>query len=303
MKRTLLVLSLLILPLMTYAEPIKVLLVSGQNNHNWQQTSSLLWAMLSNYDEIFVTDIASMPPREAPQEAKDRFDPKFHEYDVVLMDYNGEDWSAEIKRRFEIYVRGGGGVVNIHAANNPFSSWVAWNEMIGLGWRNNNFGDRIFFEERGNRLERVMKGLGLGAGHGRVHQWNIINKDNEHPINEGMPVEWAHAPDELYHGQRGPAENMHVIQIAYSTEDSGGSGKYEPITWEIPYGAGTVITCVMGHWWGNKAVYGENNMLSLRCAGFQTTVMRSLEYAATGNVERVGIPEDFPTKDEISVRP
>jgi len=41
--------------------------------------------------------------------------------------------AGELKDSFEQYIKGGGGLVTIHAADNAFNSWTAFNEMIALG--------------------------------------------------------------------------------------------------------------------------------------------------------------------------
>ena len=43
----------------------------------------------------------------------------------------------------------------------------------------------------------------------------------DHPITRGMPAEWMHAKDELYHGQRGPAKHMEILATAYSDKAKG----------------------------------------------------------------------------------
>ena len=54
------------------------------------------------------------------------------------MNYDAPDerWPAALKTSFEQYVRNGGGFVAVHAADNAFPGWQAFNEMIGVGgWR------------------------------------------------------------------------------------------------------------------------------------------------------------------------
>lgn len=311
MNRTVVALSLLtifvVAPQFTQgqtkpAEPqIRVLLVTGQNNHNWKQTTPVLWQILIQ-SGVFTVDMACTPKSGANRADWDAFRPDFNEFNVVLMDYNGEPWPNEVEKSFEAFVSNGGGVVNIHAANNAFPDWEAWNYMIGLGWRDQNFGDRIYINERGE-VVRVPKGEDNGAGHGRVHTWQITTRNPNHPIMRGMPEKWMHAEDELYHCQRGPAKDMDILDSAFSSTESGGTGKHEPMTWEVPYGKGRVITTVMGHYWGSDVKFECPDLLCMRCAGFQTLVCRACEYAATGEVKRIPIPPDFPTADQTSIRP
>ena len=182
----------------------------------------------------------------------------------------------------------------VHAANNAFEDWPEWNKMIGLGWRNNRFGERLTIDEKG-KVVRTPKGEGPGAGHGPQHAYKIVVRDQDHPITKGMPAEWMHAHDELYHGQRGPAEHMHILATAYSDKAKGGTGTNEPMIWVIPYGKGRVFTTVMGH-------VGGKDDPAIRCTGFQTVVVRGSEWAATGKVT-LPIPDDFPTAREVRVSP
>ena len=115
----------------------------------------------------------------------------------------------------------GGGLVIVHAANNAFEKWPEWNKMIGLGWRDNKFGDRISLNDKGETV-RTPAGEGPGAGHGPQHPYKVIVRDPDHPVTKGMPAEWMHATDELYHGQRGPAARMQILATAYSDEGQGG---------------------------------------------------------------------------------
>jgi uncharacterized protein len=203
---------------------------------------------------------------------------------VVLSNYNCEPWPQRVQKKLVEYVQGGGGLVIVHAANNAFPEWVEWNKMIGLGWRSNTFGDRLTLDDEGNEV-RAGKGEGPGAGHGQQHEFSIRVRDTQHPVTAGMPAEWRHVKDELYHGQRGPAQAMHILATAYSDPDTGGTGEHEPMIWWIPYGDGKVFTTVLGH-----ADY------SMKGVGFQTTVLRGCEWVATDKVT-IPIPENFPTAD------
>src|SRR5262249_13241068 len=139
------------------------------------------------------------------------FHPDFAKYDVVLSNYNGDSWPEETNKSLEsLLSQGKIGLVIVHAANNSFPGrWKEYDDMIGLGWRDNRYGDRLIVDASGNEV-RVPKGQGPGAGHGPQHAFTITIRDRSHPITEGMPAEWLHAQDELYQGLRGPGQNMHL---------------------------------------------------------------------------------------------
>lgn len=272
------------------AEKIKVLIVDGQNNHDWKLMTPPMQHWLEETGR-FTVDVATTPQASAQKAEWASFLPRFREYDVVLSNYNGELWPEAVRRDFEAFVADGGGVVILHAANNAFPDWKEYNQMIGLGWRQNSFGDRLTVTEDGS-LTRTPAGEGPGAGHGRRHAFQVTVDDTDHPVVKGMPARWMHAKDELYHGQRGPAENLNLIASAYSDPDTGGTGSREPMMWWIPYGKGKVFTNVMGH-----VGRGDEEMPAIRCVGFITVMQRACEWVATGKVT-IPVPEAFPTEKE-----
>ncbi len=278
------------------AEKIKVAILTGQNNHAWMIDSPVLKNILDDAG-LFQTTILQTPDRASENKAAEwqAFKPAFGDFDVIVLNYNGEMWPDHVKESFEDFISRGGKAYSFHAGNNPFKGWTAYEKMIGLLWRGNKDGKRIYFDDQGN--QQVMQpGEGPGAGHGRQHAYIVDTHDNDHPIFKGLPDQWLHAKDELYHGQRGPAENMTVLLTAHADKATGGTGVSEPIIWTIPYGEGTVLTNVMGHWWK-----GQKEGPALACAGFQTILTRSIEWLATDKVTQA-VPDDFPTKDAVSVR-
>lgn len=277
----------------TSPKKVKVLILTGQNNHDWQRTTPLIQQILEE-PGLFEVSVSTSPPQDSPTGDWETWQPDFTAYDVVLSNYNGEMWPDRIKDGFVKYVEQGGNALMQHAANNPFEGWLTFEKMVGLLWRDSLYGKRMYYDENGKQVI-VPPGEGPDAGHGKVHSWPITIKDSKHPIVKGMPKTWMHANDELYHGQRGPAENMHVLATAYSSEESGGTGKNEPMVWWIPYGEGKVLTCLPGHLWPD-----QESDAAFRCVGFRTMLQRSAEWLAKGKVT-IPIPDNFPTERQISV--
>jgi len=273
-------------------KPIKVMIIAGQNNHDWKKSTPLLKEMLDK-DGHFEAVIDNSPPAGAPSEAWDAWQPRFADFGCVLLNYNGEMWPERIKKDFVDYVAGGGGVVLIHAANNSFAGWKEFEQMVGLLWRPKDFGYSIYFDDNG-QIVRENPGEGRGMGHGAQYDWVMTTRDPNHSITWGLPLHWMHKHDELYHGQRGPAENVHVLFTAYSdpAPDHRGTGKNEPIVWWVPYGKGKVVVNLMGH-------FGE--LGSMQCVGFQTVTCRACEWVATGHCP-TPVPADFPTAEKVNCR-
>lgn len=289
-------------------DKIKVLIVDGQNNHNYKAMTPFMKDQLEK-SGLFAVDVSTTPPAapkgprkdETPEakearekktaelkEAWTKWRPVFKDYKVVLSNYNGEPWPAEVNAAFEDFVKSGGGFLVIHAANNAFPGWKEYDQMIGLGWRGKEYGARVYYDDAG-ALQRQEAKDGPGAGHGAQHEFAITIRDAEHPITKGMPKTWMHTQDELYHGQRGPADKMQILASAFDDRSKGGTGVHEPMLWVIPYGQGKVVTNVMGH----------ENGKAVQCVGFNTIMLRACEWLATGKVT-VAIPDTFPTAEKSS---
>jgi hypothetical protein len=271
---------------------IRVILLDGQNNHNWRQTTPLLKKHLEGCKRFTVDVSSNLRKGDSPGSVKTvPFPPDLSKYDVVVSNYNGASWPEAFNKDLDKRLADGKiGLVIIHAANNAFGGWKEYNEMIGMGWRNANFGDRLTLNKQSKEV-RVDKGKGPGAGHGSKHAFQVVIRDTEHPITKGMPREWMHTADELYHGMRGPIKNVKLLATAYSDKSKGGTGEHEPMIWTVTYGKGRVFHTPMGH-----------DLDGMRCIGFMATVQRGTEWAATGKVT-VKLPANFPTAKETSAVP
>ena len=287
MKFLLTPLVLTVLGFHAAAAPFKVLLVDGQNNHAWQQTTPELKTILEE-NGLATVEVATSPAKGADMSA---FKPNFAAYQVVVSNYNGELWPDATRDAFEKYVNDGGGFVSVHAANNSFPEWKAYNDMIGVGgWGGRN--------EKSGPLLRLRDGKwttdttpGSAGHHGKQHEFLMVTRAPEHPIMAGLPTKWMHAKDELYDHLRGPAANVIVLASAFSDPESGGSGEDEPLLFALSYGKGRVFHTALGH--GVEAI---------KDVGFATTLQRGTEWAATGKVTQK-VPASFPTEAAVSPRP
>ncbi|MEM9588460.1 MAG: family 16 glycoside hydrolase [Planctomycetota bacterium] len=271
------------------APPLSVLLVDGQNNHKWQQTTPLIKASLEQTGR-FRVDVVTSPDKQGDMAS---FKPDFASYDVVVSNYNGKPWSDATKKAFENYVAGGGGFVSVHAADNAFPKWSAYNRMIGLGgWggRNESDGPYVRWKEDAQRFTRDTS-PGKGGAHGKRTPFLIIVRDQDHPITRGLPVSFMQAEDELYAQLRGPAENMHVLATAYADPATRGSGQHEPILMTIRYGKGRVFHTTLGH-----------DATAMSGVAFQATLNRGTEWAATGKVTLTAVDATTLPSDRAASR-
>lgn len=282
----------------TPKESIKVLIVDGQNNHTVWPKSTFMMKQTLEQSTRFKVDVyrtlvtwkggkfLEQFPLQDGKVYKDlkqpqtdpNFKPDFSKYDVVISNFGWKaaPWPESTKLAFEDFVSNGGGFVSIHAADNSFPKWKAYNEMIGLGgWggRNEKDGPYVYFDEEGKQVVDNSKG-GAG-GHGQHHEFEIQIRDKSHPITKGMPDTWMQNKDELYNRLRGPAKNMTVLATAYDDKKFKGFGRHEPIFMALTYKKGRVFHSTLGH--GEPAYTSEV---------FQTSLLNGTEWAATGNVSQ-----------------
>ena len=286
------VFSLLLAYTVSARKPIKTLLITGQNNHNWQVSHVVLKQILENSGRFDVDFVIS------PEQGKDMsgFVLDFSPYQLVVLDYNGDSWPEETNRRFLEYVQNGGGVVIYHAAANAFSKWPEFNRICALGgWegRNENSGPYVYWKD--GKLVKDSS-AGPGGSHGRQHEYVLNGRDKVHPVVKGLPLKWRHAKDELYDRMRGPGNIRDILYTAYSDKETNGSGREEPLVFTVDYGNARIFHTMLGH----AGATTEDN-IAMQCTGFQVLLLRGAEWAATGKVTQK-VPKDFPTETTCSYR-
>lgn len=274
---------------------IKALLLTGQSNqwHNWKVSSRALAAAVES-DGMFELDTLVSP--EAGGDFS-QFRPNWGDYDVVLLDYEGDEWASDVKEAFVEYVANGGGVVAFHAADNAFADWVEYNEMIGVGgWGGRDEAAGAMVRWRDGRM--VLDDKPAAAMHPAPFEFQVESRAPEHPVMKGLPERWLHAIDEQYSCLRGPAKNLTVLATAIAgPEIENGTGEHEPMLMAIEFGRGRIFHTTLGH----VGAKDEDTPLAMKCVGFVETLFRGLEWAATGSVTRE-VPADFPAAEEVSVR-
>jgi len=269
------------------AEPsIKVLIVDGQNNHNWKETTPVMKQQLEDAG-IFSVDVATAPGRGGDMS---QFKPDFAAYDVIVANYTGDSWSDETNKSLVDYMNAGGGLVIVHAADNAFPKWKEWNEMIavgGWGGRNEKSGPRLYWED--GKIVRDTS-PGRGGSHGPQHPFTVDVRVPDHPVTKGLPEKFMHPADELYNSLRGPAVNTTVLATAFSPAEIRGTGKHEPALMAIDFGKGRVFHTILGH-----------AGTQMKSVSYIVTFLRGTEWAATGEVTQE-VPEDMPGPDAPTYR-
>ena len=235
---------------------IRVLILSGRNNHDWRTTTPAIRRILDGCGR-FTTRVSDEPA--ALTEAA------VAPYDVLVSDYNGPRWGAAAESAVEKFVHSGKGLVSVHGADYAFSGleiladkhvptgvrespWPEWFAMIGGVWQESP-----------------------KTGHGTRHVFEVKWTDRDHSIARGLPETFL-ANDELYHQLR-LNDNIHVLATAYDAPEEKGTGRTEPILWTVSYGKGRVFHMTLGH-----------DETALNQPGVRTALARGTEWAGSGAV-------------------
>ncbi len=239
-------------------QKIRVLILTGVNNHDWRATTPALREILERTGrfQVFVNE-----------EVRGNGPETFAPYDVLLLNYNdmkqtqGPWWDERARQAMLEFVRNGKGLVSYHAANNAFWGWPEFDKLVGGTWRET-------------------------AGHAPYHTYTVKIVDAENPITRGMPASFSET-DELYH-QLSLQPNIHVLATAWDDPNNCpkpgqgcGTGKDEPLIWTLAYGSGRVFQTALGH-----------DVKAMQSAGFQLTLARGTEWAATGQVT-IPVPSEL----------
>lgn len=229
--------------------PIRALLITGENNHNWQYTSSVHKDTLEDTGR-FTVDVTTEPGKTLADAAG------LAKYQVFVLDYNGKDWGTQANQNFAKAVQNGTGVVVIHASNNAFRGWKEYEQMVGLLWEKDV------------------------TGHGKYHTFDVKYVDPSSPITKGLSGMKDH-PDELYHKLVNPQKvEFKTLATALSAKDTGGTGNEEPMAITLNFGKGRVFHTPLGHVWPGST----DQKVSVTDEQFKVLITRGTEWAATGNV-------------------
>lgn len=236
---------------------IKVLILTGVNNHDWRATTPVLREILESTGRF---------DTRVNEEGRGCGSETFAPYDVLFLNYNdwknsGPWWDDRARQAMLNFVRNGKGIVVYHASNNAFWGWPEYDELVGGTWRET-------------------------AGHAPYHAFTVNLVDREHPITKGMAASFA-VTDELYH-RLSLQPNIHILATAWddpkncrSPGQRCGTGEDEPLIWVRNYGMGRVFQTALGH-----------DTKAMQAGGFELTIRRGTEWAATGQVT-IPVPPDL----------
>ncbi|MBI2423720.1 MAG: ThuA domain-containing protein [Candidatus Hydrogenedentes bacterium] len=198
-------------------DALEVVILSGQNNHAWPETTPQLRAILEE-GAGFRVAVLEQPERMTADAIAG--------YDAILSNWNSwgevavKVWPAAAREALIGFVEGGKGFVSVHAGSSSFYDWAAYQALVITAWDLKT------------------------TGHGKQHEFTVTPSPIDHPITRGLgPFSTF---DELWHGAPVPPEAQ-VLATAHSAAAFGGTGKDEPVLFTRTYGAGRSVNLLLGH--------------------------------------------------------
>lgn len=227
--------------------PVKVLIITGQNNHKWPQTTAELKEVLEE-TQRFEVSVTRNIEKLAPAKLKD--------YDVIVSNWNlyrhrrgipeHLQWSEELRAAYIDFVKNGGGHVAFHAGTSTFYEWEDYQKVGIATWRN-------------------------GTTHGPSHTFEVRMEEVEHPVTAGLGnfKMW----DELWQKLDVADKDAQVLTSSYCAKEYKGRDVWEPSTFVGQFGEGRTAYTSFGH-----------EVRSFEKPQLRVLFARLIEWAATGEV-------------------
>jgi type 1 glutamine amidotransferase len=238
-------------------DEVRVLVLTGRNNHNWKETTPAIQRILEEAGGMKVD--TAVPPEGLTEE-------KLKAYDVIVSDWNSwgggsrkveEAWTPEVRKAYLDFVRGGKGHVTIHAGGSSFyEGWPEYRKVALVFWD---------------------KGV---TSHGRPHEFEVRIDKPDHAVAKGF--DGFTTKDELWI-RPGVVEGATVVASGASPKQGDGKepGSWEPVAVSAHYGKGRCFATLLGH----DAGIMQNE-------GFKKLLVRGVRWAVGEPKGRDDLPAD-----------
>jgi len=194
---------------------IKLLLLSGKNNHEWQKTTPKLQEIL-NQSNLFSVSVTERPDTLTAQSLK--------HFQLIVSNWNAfpeksRQWSTETETAIINFVKRGGGFVFVHSASSTNYNWPEFQNLAGGTW-------------------------GDSTKHGSIAPFEVIFSNTGHPVTKGLSDFWI--TDELWVDTRING-NPKVLANAFASISNTGSDEMEPVILSHQVGKGRSFFLLLGH--------------------------------------------------------
>lgn len=237
------------------AEPLRVLILSGKNVHDWTTTTPELQRIYAGCRRFNGVDVSNDPAACTTA--------TLAAYDVVVCNWtahpemHGHPWGEVAEKAISDFVRGGKGFVAFHAASTAYYDWPEFQQMVGLTWK------------------------WQFTSHTAYATFKVAIEDHGHPMTRGLTDFWT--TDELYQNMVTLSDAGHrLLCQAFARADIGGTGRFESMLIATRLGQGRAVNLLLGH-----------DVAAMRNAGFRTLLLRGTEWAGSEEVT-IPMPADWP---------
>ncbi|MEI6606667.1 MAG: ThuA domain-containing protein, partial [Verrucomicrobiota bacterium] len=200
---------------------LRVLILSGANNHAWQQTTPAIKAALEESGRFRVDvedNVAGMKPQA------------LEPYAVILSNFNtfGKDasvpvWDGAMKKAFIEHLGKGRGLVIVHAGSSMFYDWPEFQQLACGSWQ-------------------------AATGHGAIHVGQVVFTSEKCPITAGLAPFWIR--DEFWQNT-GVAPGAKALASSVPPDSSNTSSpdptRHNNIIFTTEVGAARGFAIFLGH--------------------------------------------------------
>ena len=138
-------------------QPIPMLILSGQNNHDWQKTTPALFQIFSTSNR-FTVSVTNRPDTLKYED--------YRKFKVIVSNWNqwpdtSRRWNKDQEKAFTDYIREGGGALFLHAGGSSFYGWQDYHRIAIGRW-------------------------GKSTAHGSIGPAEVRYTNTKHPVTKGL---------------------------------------------------------------------------------------------------------------------
>lgn len=194
---------------------IKVLILSGSNNHDWKRTGPALQGIFES-KEGFQVELTNQPDTLTFNSLK--------KFDVLVNNWNSwpeteKRWPESTEEGLLKFIHQGGGFVTFHASSSTFYPWEEFRDISTASWEEDTY-------------------------HGQMCAVHVEITSADHPITRGLSDFYIF--DELWMDARSN-EKFTSLASAKNANADKTSAKKQPAVLVTDYGAGRIFHTILGH--------------------------------------------------------
>ena len=198
-----------------YPESIRLLILSGSNNHDWRQTTPLLESIYKG-SGCFEVEITNQPDTLVYKDLK--------EFDAIVSNWNSWPdndlrWPEETENGLLKYLEEGGGLVFFHSSTSAFYTWPEFKKISTGAWVEDTW-------------------------HGKRSPVKVRIENQEHPVTKGLSDFYIF--DELWLNAE-QNDRFQVLGSAIDQEALNRGYENQPAIFVSDYGKGRIFHNLLGH--------------------------------------------------------